>query len=312
MESDGKMKKLHFVAVILIISMVFAASCSKSDNHELTSASGASRETQLASGDKSDITDTTEESSKQENTENNTDHRYDEPTDGYFFNDYLGLSRNDILSWLKSHETDDYYLGTPYGDEEYGFNTDTCMRPNGRFADNYPHMTCTGFVLDVLMQASGERKEEVQSLASDMMKTCENHGWWNDGPYYRNEVNAYYWGAFIDNYEDGKIYSVKFDTVSDLLTSNLAKKGDIIFFMPDTTVYGRSASGYPCDKYGNPIDCHIGFYWGEDNSGDDLFWHSMTSGLKGTPMDRSLGDFNQISQLTTPSVYTYVLLIPIR
>ena len=96
------------------------------------------------------------------------------------------------------------------------------------------------------------------------------------------------------------------------MDSHLAEKGDLIFFMPDSTVYSRNYSGYPCDKYGNVIDCHIGFYWGEDNSGDDLFWHSMPGDLIGYPMEKSRGSFNQISNLTTPSEYSYVLLIPIR
>ena len=304
------MRKIQSVAVMLIVltTVLFAASCSRSDEPELSS--GASRMT-------SDTTEVlTEEDgvtdAASSDLSDSTAYTDPEPDPGYCFNDYFGLSRDEILSWLTLHETDDYYLGTPYGDEEIGFNTETCMRPNGRFAGNYPHMTCTGFVLDVFMQAAGDRSEEIHSLAIDMMELCESYGWWYDGQYYINEVNAYYWGAFVINYEHGKIYSVKFDTVEDLLDSHLARKGDLIYFMPDTTVYSRNEQGYPCDTYGNPIDCHIGFYWGEDHSGEDLFWHSMNSGLIGEPMENSLGAFNQISQLTTPSVYSYVLLIPIR
>ena len=310
METTGKMRKNQFVAVLLIISfmIVFTVSCSKNSEPDLSS--GVSRNTlttdQLPS-DSDNRTESTTEAGAE--TPSGSD---PEPDVGYYFNDYFGLTRSEILNWLYLHEADDYYLGTPYGDEEIGFNTDTCMRPNGRFSDNYPHMTCTGFVLDVLMQAAIDRSEDIYDLAVKMMELCESYGWWNDGQYYINVVNAYYWGAFVNNYEDGKIYSVKFDTVKDLLTSHLAKKGDIIYFMPDTTAYGRNEQGYPCDIFGNPIDCHIGFYWGEDNSGQDLFWHSMNSGLVGDPMENSLGDFNQISKLTTPSVYSYVLLIPIR
>ena len=287
-------------------------SCSESDT--IDSSSGVARTVELTDEITSGEDQNTEDisSGTSEDKTDTSDIIYPEPPPEYCFNDYLGLSRDLIIGWLSGHEKDGYYLGTPYGDEEIGFNTETCMRPNGRFADNYPHMTCTGFVLDVLMQAAGDRAEEVHQLTVDMMNLCENNGWANDLPYYRNEVNAYYWGAFINEYENGKIYSIRFDTINDLLSSHLAKKGDIVFFMPDSTVYGRNAKGYPCDIYGNVIDCHIGFYWGEDNSGDDVFWHSMTSGLVGDPMDKSTGDFNQISQLTTPSVYSYVLLIPIR
>ena len=235
-----------------------------------------------------------------------------EPDSAFYFNYYFNISRNDILDWLFQHETDDYYLKTPYADAEYGFDAESCMRPNGRFSGDLPQMSCTGFVLDVLMQSSSERAEEVHSLAADMVYLCESNGWCNDIPYFQNEMNAYYWGAFISQYENGKIYSLKFETIKDLLESHLAKKGDILFFMPEDAVYSIDEYGYTCDVYGNEIDCHIGFYWGKDNSGEDLFWHSMMDGLSGDPMDKSQGCFNQISQLTAPSVYSYVLLVPIR
>ena len=293
--------------MIILLIILSAVSCSKPEINGLSS--GVSRQTQPP-----EVGNTVETDGGSMPVDNTTDTVEDDPglSFEYCFNDYFGLTRDQILNWLYLHENDEYYLGTPYGDENYGFNIETCMRPNGRFAGNYPHMTCTGFVLDVFMQASGDRAEEIHSLAVDMMNLCENYGWANDLPYYRNEVNAYYWCGFASNYENGKIYTVKFDTISDLLTSRLAKKGDLVFFMPDGTIYSRNEYGYPCDIYGNPIDCHLGFYWGEDNSGEDLFWHSMSSGLVGDPMEKSLGDLNQISPLTTPSVYTYVLLIPIR
>ena len=231
---------------------------------------------------------------------------------GYYFNDYLGISRSQLLDWLLSHEEDDYYLGTPYGSELYGFNTDTCMRPYGRFKDGSAQMTCTGFVLDALIESAGENGDELHSRVIDMMNMCESNGWANDIEYYRNEVNAYYWGAFFRNYENGKIEHYFFDTISEMLESKILKKGDLIFFMPEWTVYGSDANGNPTDMYGNTIDCHIGFYWGEDLSGEDLFWHSMGAGLTGDPMDKSLGAFNQISEMTTPSVYAYIIAVPIR
>ncbi len=233
------------------------------------------------------------------------------PDNDYYVNDYFEIERNDIIAWLKSHENDDYYLGTPYGDEKYEFNTNSCMRPNGRFRDNDPHMTCTGFVLDVLMQSSGGRAEEVHELAVNIMNQCEWNCWVNDLPYFINEMNAYYWGAFFERYEDGLIKTEKFGTISEMLSSHTLKKGDLIYFMPDRTEYGYDSNGDPYDEFGNIIDCHIGFYWGDDYSGEDLFWHSASDGLIGYPMNLTKGAFNQISRIFPPSVYDYVLVIPL-
>lgn len=52
----------------------------------------------------------------------------------------------------------------------------------------------------------------------------------------------------------------EFRTVQDMLNSGYAQKGDIIFFKTDGS-----------------IDCHIGFFWG-DNSHDNKMWHQILPG----------------------------------
>ncbi|MBO4228783.1 MAG: serine hydrolase [Clostridia bacterium] len=230
-----------------------------------------------------------------------------------FINEYFGVEKESILSWLTSHESDDYYLGTPFGDQSIVFNSDSCMRPNGRFRGDDPHMTCTGFVLDVLMESSGGRSEDVHRLAREIVDLCDQNDWMAKKPidYYRNEMNAFYWGAFIQHFEESRINYTEYQTISELLESREAKKGDLLYFIPNNTVYSNNELGYACDEFGNIIDCHLGFYWGSDNSGEDLFWHSTVDGLTGYPMDQTAGAFNQIGPICPPSAYFSVLLVPL-
>lgn len=234
--------------------------------------------------------------------------------DGFYFNDYLGTSRENILSWLSSHENDDYYLNTPYGNPDLGFNTDTCMRPNGRFSDDGPCMTCTGFVIDVLTNSVKEdsAKENVLNKIENMVDECVDNGWMFDTPYYTDIVNSYFWAAFVEEFNDGEIVSRKFDTIEEMLASKSLRRGDIIYFSPDTTPYGIDAYGNPTDIYGNTIDSHIGFYWGDDFSGENLFWHSIDDWVVDCPLRIFEGGYNMISPLTTPSDYEYILVIPLK
>ncbi len=234
--------------------------------------------------------------------------------EGYYFSDYLGTTRENVLNWLTLHENDDYYLGTPYGNPNNGFNTDSCMRPNGRFSGDGPCMTCTGFVLDVLLSSvdDSNEKESLLNNATNMVEICVENGWMFDTDYYTNVVNSYFWGAFVENYNDGEIVSYKFDSVKEMLDSKILRKGDLIYFSPDITPYGFDEYGDPTDEYGNTIDCHIGFYWGEDWSGENLFWHSIGDWDVDSPLKKFVGGSNMISELATPSNYEYVLVIPLK
>lgn len=155
----------------------------------------------------------------------------------------LGVSRLKVVSWLLSHQYDGYYLGTPYSG---GFSYSTCMYPNGdRRADGYSGMNCTGFVAHVF-----------QSLGMNLnaVANCNSHSPWSGGPGGGGYINAWRWyGYAIDS--GARVY--EFRTVQDMLSSGIAQKGDIIFFRTDGS-----------------IDCHIGFFWG-DNPYDNKMWHQI-------------------------------------
>ena len=155
----------------------------------------------------------------------------------------LGVPRLKVVSWLLSHQYDGYYLGTPYSG---GFSYPTCMYPNGdRRADGYSGMNCTGFVAHVF-----------QSLGMNLntVANCNSHSPWSGGPGGGGYINAWRWyGYAIDS--GARVY--EFRTVQDMLNSGIAQKGDIIFFKTDGS-----------------IDCHIGFFWG-DNPYDNKMWHQI-------------------------------------
>ena len=76
--------------------------------------------------------------------------------------DKLGVTRAELVDWLKSHEHDSYYLGTPY--YEYGYKA----VPNGDCPSwDTPGMNCNGFVHHALCAAHGWR-DGIDSKCPDM------------------------------------------------------------------------------------------------------------------------------------------------
>ena len=148
----------------------------------------------------------------------------------------LGVKPGAVLAELRAHEQDDYYLGTPYNG--WPLTPENCLRPNGQYPGN-GGMNCTGFVASVLRKCGADLSE----IAS--------YG------YSGGEANAYNWFKWM---QKNSVESYHFQTISELLASGYAQKGDIIFFDPISW-----------DVEG--ADCHIGFFWG-DSSTDNRFWHS--------------------------------------
>ena len=231
--------------------------------------------------------------------------------------EYLGISsKTAILDHLKSHENDNYYLGTNYnGSVTY------CM-PNGKATSGQvAGMNCTGFVVEVLEQCGADTsKFPSQSQKYNLSRWINNilaggmqdQGYPYDGAAYKY-VKAY-----------------RFNSIQEMLSSGLAKKGDIIIFeaKEDWKIYLQDT-----DAYGNLIDCHIGFYWG-DTPNENKFWHSghpikgmeqiggysyqlfspADVGNQGTNSDAYgdnglFGYVNQISTIT-PKCDSYVYLFP--
>lgn len=148
-------------------------------------------------------------------------------------NTYLGAT-GDIVSWLKSHEKDNYYLTTPF----YGklSNKSRCIRPKGEYKTN-AGMNCTGFVASVMKAMGGDLSKITTRLNHSYVNACN----WNDTVKKKN------------------IRSYRYTSIQKMLASGKLEKGDLIYFEPD---WSKSGS-----------DCHIGFFWG-DSSSDNKFWHS--------------------------------------
>lgn len=149
---------------------------------------------------------------------------------------FFGITRAQIVNELAKHENDRYYLYTPF--RGLSGNASTSMSPNGDPNGSGPGMNCTGFIASVIKRAGG-------NLAA-----------------ITNVANA--WGGVANgyNWRDALTKNVQYETytsVSSLLQSGLAKKGDILYFEPD---------------YSKPnYDCHLGFFWG-NTPNHDRIWHS--------------------------------------
>jgi cell wall-associated NlpC family hydrolase len=109
-------------------------------------------------------------------------------------------------------------------------------------------MNCTGFVAHAYAAVGGD----VNRIAQN-----NNHSPWAGGPGGGGYINAWRWYGYARDL-GCKMY--EFRTVQDMLNSGYAQKGDIIFFKTDGS-----------------IDCHIGFFWG-DNPHDNKMWHQILPG----------------------------------
>lgn len=193
--------------------------------------------------------------------------------------EYLG-SLN-IETFLKSHENDFYYLGTPYrgvGSINWNHaleNPDKYCFPNGEmfndlynyydfFADG-PGMNCAGFVAHVFRSCGGD---------------LEKLGSYNPYGAYSNMAN---WVGTIMNQF---ICCKKFDSLENLLESGLAKKGDLVF--------------YTVGKNG-----HIAFFWG-DKPSDNNMWQSEPIGRNIFTNEIKKG--NQIALMGDKPNRTYYLV----
>jgi hypothetical protein len=171
---------------------------------------------------------------------------FDNPNGTRYISDVVGVTREQVVGELESHQGDSFYLGTPYlglGD------TGDMPRPNGDHGSYRAGMQCTGFVCYVMAAAGGNPYSALSTNGAN---------WWNTNVWER-----------ICKAQD--VVSYRFDTKEELLASGLAQRGDIIVATPDSSV---PVSG--TDRYGNTWDGHAGFFWGSSPS-EDLMWHSVHS-----------------------------------
>lgn len=139
------------------------------------------------------------------------------------------------MDWLKSHEKDNYYLGTPYKGYDHRNPKGDC---GGAYGTNdvkgVAAMNCTGFVWHVLYKAtkaSGGNTSIIPALSG--------------------------WYTF---YSSHKITRKYFSSKSAMLNSGYLEKGDIIWMFDGSETV---LSDYH----------HIGIYWGDGKS--DVLWHSI-------------------------------------
>ena len=150
----------------------------------------------------------------------------------------LGMNPQTYMDWLKSHEYDNYYIGTPYQPYDR-------RNPNGDCKGAYGNadisgtagMNCTGFVWHVLYKAtksSGGNTSIIPALS----------GWYSF--YTSNNISRKY-----------------FSSKSEMLKSGYLEKGDIIWMFNGSET---AVSDYH----------HVGIYWGNDSK-SDVLWHSIDS-----------------------------------
>lgn len=157
----------------------------------------------------------------------------------------LGVSRQRLLEQLISHENDSYYLDTRY---DTSLSPVCCTYPNGEpRSDGFTGMNCGGFVSHAYAKAGGD----LSKIANN-----QSNSPWPGGPGRGSFCNAYRWYGYA---LDSGATVLQFNSVSELLASGEARKGDLVFF-------------YPFNPYST--DCHIGFFWG-DTPYENRFWHSF-------------------------------------
>ena len=205
---------------------------------------------------------------------------FDNPDGTRYIGEVVGVTREQVVAELEAHESDTFYLGTPYvglGD------TGGMPRPNGDHGSYRAGMQCTGFVCYVMAAAGGS---PYAALSTNGVN------WWN----------ANVWERIC---EAKDVVSYRFDTKEELLASGLAQRGDIIVATPDSSVPVGGT-----DRYGNSWDGHAGFFWGSSPS-EDLMWQSVHSS-NGFGTIESGNQKSEIQGKVWPSHYILIPLGPSR
>lgn len=238
------------------------------------------------------------ETGKKENPEPVLEYGVSTLLDGYtwsWVNQYLnrpngtktisdyGVTRDKVVAELTSHQSDNYYLGTTYvGGDSQSPKGDTSY--NGSVG-----MNCAGFVSYVLcklgLNAGTSDLSKHTALPASSVQGLMNKAVGGRSADWYSSYKSRNLLAGASNYcfwiANGDLKSYAFQSKSDMLSSGVLEKGDIILMLPTTA----SAS----DR-----DTHIGFFWGNSSSEDNM-WHSF-------------GSNNHISTITPKSPSYYVVI----
>ena len=199
-----------------------------------------------------------------------------------------GVTRDKVVAELTSHQSDNYYLGTTYvGGDSQSPKGDTSY--NGSVG-----MNCAGFVSYVLCKLglnagtsdlnnhTALPASSVQGLMTKAVggRSADWYSSYKSRNLLAGASNYCFWIA------NGDLKSYAFQSKSDMLSSGVLEKGDIILMLPTTA----SAS----DR-----DTHIGFFWGNSSSEDNM-WHSFGSN----------NHISTITPKTSPSYYVIIKYAP--
>lgn len=218
----------------------------------------------------------------------------------------FGIDGADIISWLTSHEKDKYYIGTPYLDKVFEEPYTDWLRANGATGGK-GSMNCTGFVADVFRKCGANLLQVTKRRPGHYVNASNWHDYVNgyekqsNGTWAQNLSKACKTYRYDCTVSNGKITD---SAIQKALRDGKMKKGDIIYFEPTNWSVAE-------DQYGNTVDCHIGFFWGEKtgNPADyNKFWNSThkSAGVEGSNSVTNIG--NQISQLV-PKSEPYIMYV---
>lgn len=198
-----------------------------------------------------------------------------------------GVTRTAVVQELTAHQKDEYYLGTIYSGYDH-------QSPNGdtSYNNGTAGMNCAGFVSYVLCKLglyagtadlnthSASPADSVQGLM--VANSAVTGGAYWSGSYKSRELLS---GAsnYCNWIINGDLKSYAFKTKAEMLASGILEKGDLILMLPtaDSDVNGR--------------DTHIGFFWG-DTSSEDEMWHSGTHPNSGNQISSIIPKATPISQ----------------
>lgn len=199
-----------------------------------------------------------------------------------------GVTRDKVVAELTSHQSDNYYLGTTYvGGDSQSPKGDTSY--NGSVG-----MNCAGFVSYVLCKLglnagtsdlnnhTALPASSVQGLMTKAVggRSADWYSSYKSRNLLAGASNYCFWIA------NGDLKSYAFQSKSDMLSSGVLEKGDIILMLP--------GSGSPSNR-----DTHIGFFWGNSSSEDNM-WHSFGSN----------NHISTITPKTSPSYYVVIKYAP--
>lgn len=181
----------------------------------------------------------------------------------------LGVTGQEVLQELSTHEQDDFYLGTVYLPGDW-------QSPNGDVSYNgRAGMNCGGFVSYVLRRCGLNTSQTLGIMGKSSIN------YFGSGKPYDPLAGASNYKNLIKN---GGLRAYVYGSKSNMLLDGKLEKGDLILLL--------KGPGAPASE-----DNHIGFFWG-DYPNEDLLWHSFD---EPTPC-------NQIGPITEGENMAYLVI----